>query len=337
MSQQNTSKQFLLNIAALIIIIAGIKIASALLIPFLLAIFITIICAPIMLWLQQFKVPQGLAVLIVFALFILIGMTFGSVISQSITEFYENLPEYNEKLQSLQAGLLNQLTSFGIPLDVQALKTHLNPAKAMGMVSSLFTSLGSMLTNTFLILFFVLFILMEVAGLPNKLINAFGENTKSITKFQQFSHSVKKYLVIKTLVSIGTGITVYISLIIIGVDYPVLWALMAFLLNFIPNIGSIIAAIPPLLLALVQFGPAEALAVALIFVAINTIFGNIVEPKVMGKTLGLSSFIVFTSLVFWGWVLGPVGMLLSIPLTMVFKIALENNGEYHWIAVLLDR
>ncbi|MEL7401671.1 MAG: AI-2E family transporter, partial [Pseudomonadota bacterium] len=152
----------------------------------------------------------------------------------------------------------------------------------------------------------------------------------------RFSSSVQQYLAIKSLVSLGTGITIGLILWIIGVDYAPLWALVAFLLNYIPNIGSIIAAIPAVLIALIQLGVGEALLVGLSYVLVNTVFGNVVEPRLMGRSLGLSTLVVFISLVFWGWILGPVGMLLSIPLTMVMKIALESRPQSRWIATLLD-
>jgi len=136
--------------------------------------------------------------------------------------------------------------------------------------------------------------------------------------------------------SLGTGMTIGIVLWVIGVDYAPVWALVAFLLNYIPNIGSIIAAVPAVLVALIQIGPAAALATGISYIVINTLFGNVIEPRMMGRTLGLSTLVVFLSLVFWGWILGPVGMLLSIPLTMVVKIALETNPHSRWLATLLD-
>ncbi len=328
---------FIIYLAAIVIILAGMKAAAPLIVPFLLAIFITVIAAPLMIWLQNYKIPAAISVFIVIGVFIFLGIFIGSLISDSIAQFYQNMPIYSEKLDALQTNVLAQLNHYGLPADTKAVKSFLNPAKAIGMIGSIFSSVGSMLTNTFLILFFVMFILMEASGLPEKAKAAFGEHTQSIKKFQKFSQSVKKYLIIKTLVSFGTGFCAWAALYFIGVDYPVLWGLVAFLLNFIPTIGSILAAVPPLLLALIQLGTGEALAVAISYLAINTVFGNLIEPKVMGRTLGMSAFIVFTSLVFWGWLLGPVGMLLSIPLTMVLKIALENSRDYHFIAVLIDR
>jgi predicted PurR-regulated permease PerM len=120
-----------------------------------------------------------------------------------------------------------------------------------------------------------------------------------------------------------------------GVDYYLLWGLLAFLLNYIPTIGSFFALLPPALLALIQFGIVEAIVVVIVFVIINTLIGNIIEPRFMGKGLGLSTLVVFLSLIFWGWVLGPVGMLLSVPLTITIKIALDSSEETRWLAILL--
>jgi predicted PurR-regulated permease PerM len=122
-----------------------------------------------------------------------------------------------------------------------------------------------------------------------------------------------------------------------GLDHAIMWGLIAFFLNYIPNIGSIIASIPAILIALIQFNFFYAFLVALIYIFINIIMGSIIEPKYLGKELGLSTLIIFLSLIFWGWLLGPVGMLLSVPLTMVMKIALESSNDTKWIAILLSR
>ena len=121
----------------------------------------------------------------------------------------------------------------------------------------------------------------------------------------------------------------------LGVDFPLLWAMLAFLLNYIPTIGSIIAAVPAVLIALVQLGPGEASATAIGFVGINMVFGNIIEPRLMGYGVGVSPLVVFIGLFFWGWVFGPIGMLLSVPLTMTLKLALESDKRTRWIAILI--
>lgn len=140
---------------------------------------------------------------------------------------------------------------------------------------------------------------------------------------------------IKTIISLATGVIVWIFLAVVGVRFAFIWGLLAFLLNYIPNIGSVLAAIPPLIQALLFNGLGDALVVAGGFIAVNMVIGNILEPRVMGRGLGLSTLVVFLSLIFWGWLLGPVGMLLSVPLTIVARIALETTEGGYRLAVIL--
>ena len=335
MNKPLVNHNVMINIAAFIIIVAGLKAATELLVPFLLAVFIAVLCAPMMIWLKKKKVPSILSVLLVAVLFFLITATLGTVIGASLSAFYQDLPEYEQKLQQQGAAVVAALSGFGIVVDETVLSNYIDPGAAMKMVAKIFSGLGGVLTNAFLILFSVVFILLEASDFPGKLKRALGNKTNALEHYQSFSDSVQRYLLIKTLVSMGTGFVVGITLAWMGVDYAILWAVIAFLLNFIPNIGSIIAAVPPMLIALIQLGPMSSMLVAILYVATNLLFGNVIEPRYMGRSLGLSTLVVFVSLVFWGWIFGPVGMLLSIPLTMVVKIALENSKRNRWIAVLL--
>lgn len=322
--------------AATVIVIAGAKAAAAMLVPFLLAIFIAVISAPLMRWLTRHKVPDVLAILLLVSGFILLGTILASFVGSTLNAFYSDVPVYEQKLGTLVKEAVAWLRSLGVQVADNIVTEYVNPGAVMNMVTRVFNGLGSVLTNTFLILFTVIFILLEASSFPAKLKRAFGEETTAFVQFERFSSSVQQYLAIKSLVSLGTGITIGLILWVIGVDYAPLWALVAFLLNYIPNIGSIIAAIPAVLIALIQLGVGEALLVGLSYVLVNTVFGNVIEPRLMGRSLGLSTLVVFISLVFWGWILGPVGMLLSIPLTMVMKIALESRPQSRWIATLLD-
>jgi predicted PurR-regulated permease PerM len=324
------------TLAALVIIIAGAKTASALLVPFLLAIFIAIICVGPFHWLQQRKVPAAAALLLVIAAVMLAGLLVLTLVGSSVNDFTHNLPEYQQKLQGQTLLLLDWLDKIGIKVSKELLLAHFNPGAVMQSAASMLAKAGGVLTNSFLILLTVIFILFEAAGMPAKLKAALPDSNNSQASFETFIHGVRQYLAIKTLVSFATGAVVTIGLALLGLDYPLLWGLLAFLLNYIPNIGSIIAAIPAVLLAVVQLGPVQALLVAAIYLTVNLIMGNAVEPRMMGRKLGLSSLVVFISLVFWGWVLGPVGMLLSVPLTMIVKIALEVNDSTRWLAILLS-
>jgi len=205
----------------------------------------------------------------------------------------------------------------------------------MALAGDIFSALSSVLTNALLILLTVVFILLEASDFPKKLRAVLKNPERSLSTIEKFSREAKRYLVIKTLISAATGLLIWLLLFILGVNYPVLWGTLAFLLNYVPNIGSILAALPAVLLALVQLGVGSALLTVLGFVAVNTILGNLIEPKVMGKGLSLSTLVVFLSMVFWGWVLGPLGMILSVPMTSLVKIALESYEETRGLAILL--
>ena len=228
--------------------------------------------------------------------------------------------------------LVALLGGLGIELSTDVL----DPGRALGFAGEALGSLGSVLTNSFFILLAVIFILTEAWSFPRKLGAVLAHPERDLPHFKRFAEKLNRYFAIKTTVSIATGIFVGVALWLLGVDFPVLWGLLAFMLNYVPNIGSIIAAVPPVLLAVIQLGMFGALATAGVFVVVNVVMGSVVEPKFMGRGLGLSTLVVFLSLVFWGWMLGPVGMLLSVPLTMTVKIALEANPSTNWIAHLLD-
>ena len=200
----------------------------------------------------------------------------------------------------------------------------------------LLSGLANVLSNTFIILITVAFMLLEASRFPAKLRAALGDNNPVLSNIQQIVADVRRYMVIKSMTSALTGILVSTLLTVLEIPYPFLWGLLAVLFNFVPNIGSIIASIPAILLALISEDPvATATLVAVGYVIINCFISYAIEPRFMGQGLGLSTLVVFLSLVFWGWVLGPVGMLLSAPLTMIVKITLENSEDLKWLAVMM--
>lgn len=321
--------------AALIVVLAGMKAASAIIVPFLLAAFLSVICAPPLMWMQKRRVPTGLAVLVIVLALVVIMFFFAAFVGTSLNDFLTEAPVYQARLEQQTSALRTWLGEHGLEVSGTFFREQFNPGTLMQMVVNMLTGLTGVLTNTFLILLTVVFVLLEASGLPLKLRAAMGKPDASLGPYKEFLESVNRYLVIKTAISLVTGLCVVAWLSILDIDYPLLWGLVAFLLNYIPNIGSLIAAVPPMILGLVQFGFTSSLLVAAGFLVINTVFGSIVEPRVMGRGLGLSTLVVFVSLVFWGWILGPVGMLLSVLLTMIVKIALQGRAETRWIAILL--
>jgi predicted PurR-regulated permease PerM len=260
----------------------------------------------------------------------------GAIVGTSIADFTAALPSYQQRLDGIIQGALGFIAGRIDGIDsLQSFSDMIDAGWAMGLAASILNGLKDMLTNVFLIFFTMIFILLEASTADTKVRAAFGRSTESLQRPRVFLSNLGRYLGIKTVVSAATGMLAGLLTWAIGVDFPLLWAMLAFLLNYVPTIGSIIAAVPAVLLALVQLGPGEASATALGFVAINVIFGNILEPRLMGYGVGLSPLVVFVGLIFWGFVFGPVGMLLSVPLTMTLKLGLENDAHTRWIAILI--
>ncbi len=326
----------LFSLAAVVIVVYGMQLAKVLLVPFLFAAFLSLITVRPMLWMQKNRVPSILAALIIVSIIMLILGAVGTIVGNSIADFTAALPTYQARLDSIVERVVRFVVEYVNGDDsIQGLGDMIDPGWAMGLAASILNGLKDLLTNVFLIFFTVIFILLEASTAQTKLEAAFGRRAGSMDGPRRFLSNLGRYLGIKTVVSVATGLCAGIVTWALGVDFPLLWAMLAFLLNYVPTIGSIIAAVPPVLLALVQLGPGEAGATALGFIAINIVFGNFLEPRLMGYGVGISPLIVFTGLIFWGWVLGPVGMLLSVPLTMTLKLALEHNEDTRWLAILI--
>lgn len=325
----------LITLAAFVVVVAGVRAAEAVVVPFLLSVFIAVISAPALLWLENKRVPRWLAMFIVLGVIIFVAIMLSILIGSSIKDFSQDLPLYQQRLSGLLVQITTWVDKFGIDLSTSTLVSYLNPGAAMQLVADMLNGLGSVFGNIFLILLTVVFILFEASSVPHKLRAGLPNADESLGAFAEIANNVNQYLAIKTITSLGTGVVVATALAVIGVDYPLLWGIVAFLFNYIPNIGSIIAAVPAVLLALVQMGLGGALAATTVFVIVNVLIGSVLEPKLLGRQVGLSTLVVFLSLVFWGWVFGPVGMFLSVPLTMTAKIALESNARTRWLAILL--
>ncbi len=326
----------MLLLATFVIIVAGMKVASPILVPILLSLFIATISAPPLLWLERKGLPTILALLVVIGFVSAVGLLLVILVGASLSEFQNQLPIYEQRLDSLFININNFATGLGLTFQFSDLSSAINPESIATGVGKLVNEVGGLIANAFLIFLTVIFILFEISTLPMKLEKIFSRSTGSIERLTGFKRSLQRYLVIKSLTSLATGLLVWLLLTFLGIDFAVLWAVLAFFLNFVPNIGSIIAAIPAVLVALLQVSSGTALWVAIGYFAINSVIGTIVEPRVAGRHLGLSPLVVFLSLVFWGWILGPVGMFLSVPLTMMVRLVAESNQNMRWIAVILS-
>jgi len=334
----NPSKQatpYLVAAASIIVIITGLKVAAPLLVQLLMALFIAIICMPSIRWMEDHKVPRSLAIVIVLAVILAFVYAVVALVGDSINAFNANKEFYIEQLSSRVKSIADWVASHGMPIENFNIAAAFKKADIMSLVTMLLGGVGNIFSDFFLIFLCVIFILAETTSFPAKFSRAFSNAQDKMVHVNNILSKIRHYLAIKAATSLLTGVLAALALLFIGVDYPFLWGMLAFLLNFIPNLGSLLAAIPPVILALIQLGPIGVMWTGISFFAINNIVGNYLEPKLMGKMLGLSAFVVFLSLILWGYIFGIVGMFLSVPLTMMIKIALDTNEKTRWLGILL--
>jgi predicted PurR-regulated permease PerM len=325
--------------ACIVIVVGGAKLAAAILVPFLLSMFIAMtLLAPVKA-LTRRGVSHWLSVLIVLAVTLFFFAVIFIIVGSTAAEFSIDMPSYQAQLHALIANAAAWFDARGIDLSESGLKGALNPGRVVTFFQKFVGDIGNMLSNVLLILFTVVFMLSDSALYSQKLAlqrDKQSETDQKLGKISDLFDSLGAYMKIMAAVSLLTGVLIWLGLLLMGVKYPVLWGLLAFLLNFIPTIGSFIAAVPVLLLALISQEPALLLMIIGLYLVVNVVVGNFIQPIWMGGEVGLSTLAVFGSMVFWGWLFGPTGMLLSVPLTIAVKFAALQNPRTLWLAILLS-
>lgn len=325
----------LVVVASLVIVVAGLKVGAPVLVPTALSIFLAITLMPAVSWLRRRRVPTLAAILlVVLTTFAALGGII-SIATQSINQMRLAFPRYQAQFLVLQESLRSTLQQRGLELPAGFDAGWISPARVMDFASGALVGLAGFMSSVALVLLITIFILIEANGFPAKIRTALRLPELDLGRFTKIADEVQRYLGMKTVISLATGALVGVWVWILGLDFPLFWGLLAFLLNYVPNVGSILAAVPAVLLALIQLGPKGAALAGAGYVVVNMVLGNVIEPNLMGRRLGLSPLVVMLSLVFWGWIWGAIGMLLSVPLTMIIRIMLENTEEQRWIAVLL--
>lgn len=339
-SEQHPGARFLLMLASGVVVVWGLQFAAPILLPFAVALFLATLSLPIVIWLTRRRVPAAVAIVVAMA--VVVGV-FGLLIllaSQSLPDLETRLPRYQTALEALWSRLLLWMSEqLDRPIDQLVGPELLRPQALLDLAQSTLTRGTIIVSRTFVVLLVMVFVLAEATVFPAKL-RALGDGSaRGEERMAKVITEIQSYLGIKTVISLMTGFLLGGFCWLMGLDFPILLGLIAFVLNYVPTVGSIIAAVPAVLLSLILSGGAvgPALGVATGYVVVNTIFGNIIEPNLMGRRLGLSPLVVVLSLLFWNFVWGPVGALLSVPLTMVVKIWLENTQDLRWVALLLDK
>ncbi len=326
--------KLLISIASLVIVIAGIKLASAVLIPVTFSIFLALFGLALLKGFQKIKVPKFFAIIIVMVFIALSFIFCIDLLRSSIVEFNDAIPQYKTRFDDITKVSTSFLSKHGVSIPENKISDIFTIEKMMDVFLKSLRGIVGAVSNTILVFVLVLFILFESTSFQRKLDFAFKNSTKFV-RFARTSDEIQKYIFIKSITSAITGILVYFFVLFLGLDFPVLWGISAFLFNYIPIIGSIVASIPAILLAIIQLGFTDAGIITIGYIAINWGVSYFIEPFLMGKNLGLSPLIVLLSVFFWGWLWGPAGMLLSVPLAMVIKILFENSKDFYWIGILM--
>lgn len=327
----------LVGAASFIIIVAGMKSAASILNSFLLSLMIAITITPLLRWLEKKRIPPILALLIVILIVVIVGGTLIAFLGISISQLLQTLPTYENNLTELKNTIDSFLTAKRIEVaDIFGLDIF-NPSRLIETTATFLKAIAQGLSSSLLLIFIVIFMLLESSGFPLKLQQGLAENRETFQQFNDFNQSIRSYIFITAWTGAVTALIDAVWLSLLGIDLVLLWTVLFFLLNFIPAVGFLLAIIPPLLLALLEFGGKKALLVFISCWLVDNIMDKFIKPRYMKEGLDLSPLVIILSIIFWSWVLGPTGALLAVPLTlMIKKFVLENTKETRLLALLME-
>ncbi len=342
--------RLLLAAACMVVVVAGLRAAESFFVPAILAFFFAVLSYPMMRWLMAHRFPHFLAMLLTLAadiLFIVLIVMGGSTL---LIDFQKDIPAYLVRLKaSLEEGA-GWLEAKGVQgatemvaqvFDWSAIISYASKQDVMQNIASFMGStvgtVASFVSTFVIVLILLVFILMEVRGTMGRFTAIQLAGGPNFERAVQSASDIQKYLRIKTAMSAITGLLAFGWCLVFDLPYAPLWGLVAFVFNYVPAVGSIVASIPPALVALGLQGPGSALGVVLGYLAINGAIGNFIEPTLMGRRFGVSSLVIVLSVIFWGWMWGIVGMFLAVPLTMLIKMMLDNSQEFRWISVAMAK
>lgn len=320
---------------AFALVISLMKTAAPILVPLLLAVFIAIVATPALRWMRQRGVPKWGALFVIAFVIFDVGSLLALITTGALEGFRDSLPGYQERFMLLADQFGGWLEGVGAENARRAVPDLMDPSKLTGVVRVLLSNASGIFTNGLLVLLAVIFILLEVPSMSAKLRVAFQITESGEARLTRLFDNINRYMQIKALTSLATALCVWLLLWFLGIDFAVLWAVIAFFLNFVPVIGNIIMMVPAVLMALVQTDLATTVLVIAGYLVINTTIGNLIEPRIMGKGLGISTLAIFVALLFWGWLFGTAGMFLAVPLTTALIIALDASPHTRPLAILL--
>lgn len=344
--------QMVILFAAVVILVAGLKVAQPFFVPVLLAFFIATVSFPVMNWLRNHRVPRAIAVLLTVLLdfaflagVVLLGITILGDIQQKWESEYYELAQV--KVQEASSNLAAKLEQWGVqdagPKIQEAVNNNLTKLKSVDFAKLWLVGTGvvgrvlSFFGTSVIVIILTVFMLSEARMFGRRFSAICEARGPNLQRMLSATKDTQRYLGIKTAVSLVTGLLAGLLCWAAGVDFFLFWGILAYALNYVPVVGSLIAGLAPTILALLLKGPADAVVVCGGYFLINTFLGNFLEPMLMGRRFGLSTLVVVLSVMFWGWLWGPIGMLMAVPLTMMVKVVLDNSEEFRWISIAIGQ
>lgn len=327
----------LVGMAALVVVVAGLRAMGDLLGPVLLALILTIAVSPLAAWLRRRGAPVLLATVTgIVAAFLVLAVLAGSL-ALAVAELATRLPDYSAEFDTLlrrATGLLEQL---GVgQAQVEDALRQLDVGSVVGVLQDVVGQLAGIASDLLLIVLVVLFMGMDAVQFHGRLGAVANERPDVVTALASFASGTRRFLWVTTVFGFVVAALDVVVLLVLGIPLAFVWGLLAFITNYIPNIGFVIGLLPPALLALLEGGPGPMLLVIVLYIGINFVVESVVQPKIVGDAVGISVTLSFLALVFWAWVIGPLGALLAIPLTLMAKaLLIDVDPDNRWINVLI--
>lgn len=327
----------LIGMAAAVIAVAGMKAVAGLLAPLFLALILTVLAHPIRRWLDRWMpswAASAICIVVVYVGILLLALA----MLVSIARFAELLPTYADKFEEQLHNATAWLDKMGVSQsDIKKAESSFDLGTLGGFFTDLLGQLFGMVSSLFFILSLILFMTFDASSFPRQLERAREVKPEIVGSLEDFAHQTRRYLGVSTVFGLIVAVLDTIALAMLGVPLPITWGLLAFITNYIPNIGFVVGLIPPAILALLEGGPGLMLAVIAVYCVLNVVIQSVIQPKVVGDTVGLSTTLSFFSLVFWTWVIGPLGAILAIPLTLFGKaILVDSDPRTRWLRPLIS-
>jgi AI-2 transport protein TqsA len=340
----------LIMLACLCVFITGLKLGASFLMPIAVAFFLSILSYPIMNWLMRKRVPHVIALILTMGIIVL---SVGLIIyagTDLLRSFLAEFPSYLTKLKGLVEesavwlektggveGAIRAVEQFNLQSLIDLVNQQVGVKNLASFAGSTFGTVATFLTSFVIVMVLMMFTLMEAPGTNSRAQVVRQAGGPDLSILVQSATDIQKYLGVKTLISLVTGILACFWCYMFDLKYPVLWGILAFVFNYIPAVGSTVAGLPAVLEALVQHGVGSAVGVMIGYAVINFCLDNLIQPMLIGRRFGISGLVIVLSVIFWGWLWGPVGMFLAVPLTMMMKVILENTQEFRWVSVAMAK